>query len=57
MAYHQIVILTKEQISLLKNLINNEGQRVSGRPGATNDEKLVELGEILTALQAARPAP
>ena len=54
MAYHQIVILTKEQISLLKNLINNEGQRIHGRPGALDDKRLVELGEILTALNNPR---
>lgn len=51
------IILTTEQIGLLKNLINNEGQRIHGRPGALDDQKLVELGEILTALEQARRVP
>lgn len=48
------VILTTEQIGLLKNIINNDIQR----PGGDADPaRMIELGEILTALKQARRLP
>lgn len=54
----KVVALTAEQIGTLKNIVNNEVTRLrNSRPGQDVSERMIELGEILTALSLARPAP
>jgi hypothetical protein len=63
----KIVLLSTEQIGLLKNLINNEAQRIVSaetqrrkglRTGTKyNPDRMVFLGEIITSLEQARDLP
>lgn len=50
----KVVVLTTEQIGFLKDMLNTEGQRVHGRPGAPDEKKLDVLRGILTSLEQAR---
>lgn len=63
----KIVILTTAEIGLLKNLINNEAQRlvrddIQRRKGLRTGHKycpdrMTALGELITSLEQARDLP